>query len=61
MGGLELHSFLLGAERKLKYLVLAEETHVWLDQIITEQFTPIRSLNLAVLRLTCLIISNVKF
>lgn len=61
MGGLKLLSFLPGAERKLKYLVLAEETNVWLDQIITGQFTPIRSLNLAVLRFTCLITSNVKF
>lgn len=60
MGGLNLLSFLLGAERKLTYLVLAEETNVWLDQIIMGQFTPVRSLNLAVLS-TCLIISNVKF
>lgn len=61
MGGLKLLSFLLAAERKLKYLVLAEEANVWLDQIITGQFTPIRSLNLDVLRFTCLITSNVKF
>lgn len=61
MGGLKLLSFLLAAERKLKYLVLAEEANVWLDQIITGQFIPIRSLNLDVLRFTCLITSNVKF
>lgn len=36
MGGLKLLSFLLGAERKLTYLVLAEETNVWLDQIIRD-------------------------
>lgn len=59
MGGLKLLSFLLKAERKLKYQVLAEEAYVWLeDQIITEEFTLIRSLNFAFLRFTCLTIFN---
>lgn len=62
MGGLKLLSFLLRAEKKLKYQVLAEETNVRLeDQIISGQFTLIRSLILTVLRFTYLKIFNHQF